>query len=91
MSGLKGKKVGDSLQQKLFPKNRRKEVDHMTESENTPELARHCFHFRLINQGKVGDVVKVGIVLPLLLVFKINLSATKMNSEKLPTGGGVWG
>ena len=35
---------------------------------NKPELARLHFFFWPRNQGKVGEVVKVGIVLPLLLI-----------------------
>ena len=56
-----------------------------------PESARLCFNFRLRKRGKGGEVVKVGIVLPLLLIFKINLSVTKMNIEKLPGRGGARG
>ena len=33
MSGLRGKRVGDSLQQKLIPKNRRQEVERVAESD----------------------------------------------------------
>ena len=50
--------------------------------QNSPESARLCFHFHPINRGKGGELVKVGIVLPLLLIFKINVSATKANFEK---------
>ena len=53
-----------------------------------PGSARICFHFWPRNWGKGGEVVKVGILLPLLLILKINLSATKMNFEKPPAGGG---
>ena len=41
MIGLKGKRVGDSLQQKLFSKNCRQEVERMAESEIVPN--RHVF------------------------------------------------
>ena len=41
MSGLKGKRVGDSPQQKLISKNCQEEVEHMAESEIVPN--RHVF------------------------------------------------
>ena len=40
---------------------------------NSPLSARLYFYFRLINLGRVIKVFKLGIVLPLLPVLKINL------------------
>ena len=56
-------------------------------TRNSPGSAHLRFHFRPTNQRKSGEVVKVGIAIPLLLILKPNFSATKMNSEKLPAGG----
>ena len=56
---------------------------------NSPKSARLCFHFWLWNRGKVGEVVNVGIILPLLLILNFNFSATTMNFEKRPEGGGA--
>ena len=53
----------------------------------SPVSASPCFYLRLENRGKGQEVVKVGIVLPPVLIFKINLYATKMSFEKLPEGG----
>ena len=60
-------------------------------TRNSPGSTRLHFQFRPINRGKGGEVVKVGIVLPLLLILKPNFSATKMNFEKIPAGGGARG
>ena len=60
-------------------------------TRNSPGSAHLRFHFRPRNRGKGGEVLKVGIVLPLLLILKPNFSATKMNFEKLPEGGGACG
>ena len=59
--------------------------------QNIPESACLCFHFQPRNRGKVGEVVKVVIVLPLLLILKNILSATKTNFEKTQAGGGARG
>ena len=58
---------------------------------NSPKLAHLRFHFWLINGVKSGEVVKVGIVLPILVLLKIILSATKTKPKTMPTGGGAHG
>ena len=55
--------------------------------QDSPELACLCLQFCPINRGKGVEVVKVYTI----TCFKIDLSATKMNFEKLPAGGGARG
>ena len=92
MSGLKGKRVRHSPQRKWISKNRRQEVERVAESKIVPN--RHVFVSIL--GGEIEENVEkksrwVHIVLPLLLIFKINFSATKMNFEKPPAGDGARG
>ena len=77
MSDWKGKKASNSLQPELISKDRRHKVERVAESEIVP--SRHVFlsTFWTRNCGERGEVVKVGIVLLILLIFKIDLSTTK--------------
>ena len=91
MSSLKGNRVENSPQQKQI-KNPPAGSGERGWIRNSLELARLRFNFWLKIWRKGGEVVKVGIVLPLFLILKINLSAREINFENPPSGGGarVW-
>ena len=54
-------------------------------------IGTSSFPFLAEKLGKNGEVVKIYIVLPLVLIITINFSAMKMDFEKLPAGGGARG
>ena len=63
----------------------------MAESKIIPNWYIMVFHFWEIYRGKGVELVKLGIVLPLLLIFKLIYPLRKINLEKLPVGGGARG
>ena len=81
-----------SPQPKRISKNRREDMERVAESEIVPNWHVFISISAEKSMEKGGEVVKVGIVIPLeepITFFLI--SATKMNFEKPPVGGGACG